>query len=106
MRPGARRRRPAGGFSPDLLLSERPHALQVVSRVPVIRLEPEGLRELGPRLGQPADPGEQAAEIVVDVGGARLEAEGLVEFPDRLGNPPQSEERRVGKECRSRWAPY
>src|SRR3972149_12179792 len=24
----------------------------------------------------------------------------------RLGNKPRSEERRVGKECRSRWSPY
>src|SRR5574337_310536 len=23
-----------------------------------------------------------------------------------LGHPPRSEERRVGKECRSRWSPY
>src|SRR2546422_11012077 len=24
----------------------------------------------------------------------------------RMGNDPRSEERRVGKECRSRWSPY
>ena len=26
--------------------------------------------------------------------------------PERLMKPPRSEERRVGKECRSRWSPY
>src|SRR5260370_40640429 len=26
--------------------------------------------------------------------------------PPNGGNPPRSEERRVGKECRSRWSPY
>ena len=31
----------------------------------------------------------------------------LVRFVvSRLGIPPRSEERRVGKECRSRWSPY
>src|SRR5258708_26375424 len=29
----------------------------------------------------------------------------LVEFPDSK-HEPRSEERRVGKECRSRWSPY
>ena len=28
---------------------------------------------------------------------------GMLEFP---GSIPRSEERRVGKECRSRWSPY
>ena len=26
--------------------------------------------------------------------------------PFRYGHPQRSEERRVGKECRSRWSPY
>ena len=26
--------------------------------------------------------------------------------PDKLNIAPRSEERRVGKECRSRWSPY
>src|SRR2546425_6313860 len=29
-----------------------------------------------------------------------------VSSADDLGLPPRSEERRVGKECRSRWSPY
>src|SRR2546427_13217510 len=28
------------------------------------------------------------------------------ECPPTFGTPPRSEERRVGKECRSRWSPY
>ena len=28
------------------------------------------------------------------------------ELEGRQGTPPRSEERRVGKECRSRWSPY
>ena len=28
------------------------------------------------------------------------------EAPSLFGNPVRSEERRVGKECRSRWSPY
>ena len=27
-------------------------------------------------------------------------------FSDKFGMPTRSEERRVGKECRSRWSPY
>ena len=27
-------------------------------------------------------------------------------FPSMIRRPPRSEERRVGKECRSRWSPY
>src|SRR3712207_2130962 len=27
-------------------------------------------------------------------------------FEDKVGSKPRSEERRVGKECRSRWSPY
>src|SRR3712207_9308243 len=30
----------------------------------------------------------------------------LVALPDRRVQPARSEERRVGKECRSRWSPY
>ena len=35
----------------------------------------------------------------------RLEAEGLIRIEPRKG-AYRSEERRVGKECRSRWSPY
>src|SRR2546430_7447940 len=30
----------------------------------------------------------------------------LLDAARTLGSPPRSEERRVGKECRSRWSPY
>ena len=29
-----------------------------------------------------------------------------ITFPEEKLEPPRSEERRVGKECRSRWSPY
>ena len=31
---------------------------------------------------------------------------GIADFKKRFGRDPRSEERRVGKECRSRWSPY
>src|SRR3712207_7953535 len=44
------------------------------------------------------------------LGHRRLEAEALVDVGDvvvdGLGDADRSEERRVGKECRSRWSPY
>ncbi len=50
---------------------------------------------------------------VVDVAGKDLDgsvvAQGIVEFFRHefpVQNPVRSEERRVGKECRSRWSPY
>ena len=38
----------------------------------------------------------------------RLEVEVAMRpyFCEKYGNPSRSEERRVGKECRSRWSPY
>ena len=42
-------------------------------------------------------------------GTARLLREGglqVTEIADYTGFPERSEERRVGKECRSRWSPY
>ena len=39
--------------------------------------------------------------VIDDNGKERLSVEGKL-----LGNPRRSEERRVGKECRSRWSPY
>src|SRR2546425_12272176 len=41
--------------------------------------------------------------------GMRLEEIGMsagLGRPNDEGGPPRSEERRVGKECRSRWSPY
>src|SRR5256885_5444362 len=35
-----------------------------------------------------------------------LEGDGVTLNPPAGGFPPRSEERRVGKECRSRWSPY
>src|SRR6202030_2440006 len=82
--------------------------------------------ELGPakRAGKPQEqqrPVAQPGQVVAnwrddltqdrDLGGelrlwalARLLGE-LVE-PRMIRRPPRSEERRVGKECRSRWSPY
>ena len=40
-------------------------------------------------------------ELVVDVAGTQV-----VEVTGPGGHGPRSEERRVGKECRSRWSPY
>ena len=44
----------------------------------------------------------QAVEIVRK----RMEAMGMQVSQDAAGNIHRSEERRVGKECRSRWSPY
>src|SRR3712207_1283815 len=48
--------------------------------------------------------------IVPDITGATLSAESLARLPQvdpsTLPSAPRSEERRVGKECRSRWSPY
>ena len=38
--------------------------------------------------------------------GAEGVSGGDVEQPDGVGGGGRSEERRVGKECRSRWSPY
>src|SRR2546425_5706367 len=58
-----------------------------------------GAEEEHPRFGQPAEDRER--ELDGDVGHAHLT------FRDRgMGADVRSEERRVGKECRSRWSPY
>ena len=36
----------------------------------------------------------------------RMESEGIIKGRVALVEPRRSEERRVGKECRSRWSPY
>src|SRR2546430_9993708 len=48
----------------------------------------------------PADPGEQVVVVEQAVELCQLRVEAQVEQRER------SEERRVGKECRSRWSPY
>ena len=56
--------------------------------------------------------GAGLAPVRADVGdpvGVAVEREGDRLDPDRVerpGRPARSEERRVGKECRSRWSPY
>src|SRR2546422_11019336 len=66
-------------------------------------------------LGRPAAFGIELAELLERVGewegAAREWAAGLAEAPTQLANAAsslaeRSEERRVGKECRSRWSPY
>ena len=55
-----------------------------------------------------------SSDLKAGIGALALEAGGvqILDLPetlavaDRLGVVLRSEERRVGKECRSRWAPY
>ena len=54
-----------------------------------------------------------AAEADAKTGGGRIALDGTVFYPEGGGQPAdrgtltlRSEERRVGKECRSRWSPY
>ena len=46
--------------------------------------------------------------LAAAIGGAKLTPQqGAVAAPQQpVTNPQRSEERRVGKECRSRWSPY
>src|SRR3989449_6396960 len=66
------------------------------------------LLALRPRAGEGLDVREHRAQAIErdgladEVEGAALEA--LARLP--LGGDARSEERRVGKECRSRWSPY
>src|SRR5688572_33187296 len=52
------------------------------------------------QLDEMTDDGEPEAEAGVH---ARMRA---LRLPERLEHVGRSEERRVGKECRSRWSPY
>src|SRR5437868_7860173 len=59
--------------------------------------------------------GVQTCALPISLGMAQVDVEVLVDLVlgvvqnrhrDRLGRFARSEERRVGKECRSRWSPY
>src|SRR5256886_6787602 len=66
-----------------------------------IRLPPELLSAVRRGAGSPVPRTEELDELR-DRGG-QLPAP---QVDDRPGPPDRSEERRVGKECRSRWSPY
>src|ERR1035438_6467769 len=61
-----------------------------------VKLRPPGQPALGVRLSEPT---------VVAVA-TRPEKWGFFQFPTLARWTDRSEERRVGKECRSRWSPY
>ena len=68
-------------------------------------LESETL--VGPLIDAPAFEGMQAALAGARAEGARVHGGERVEVPGCEGGcSGRSEERRVGKECRSRWSPY
>ena len=48
------------------------------------------------------------ANVIVDISHEKLDKTFQYLVPEGLENEiePRSEERRVGKECRSRWSPY
>jgi L-iditol 2-dehydrogenase len=46
------------------------------------------------------------AVVLADVDEAKLEFAKTLGFTRTQADRPRSEERRVGKECRSRWSPY
>src|SRR5256885_16829098 len=87
----------------DLVAAGEAHMRQVRgNRISMIFQEP--MTSLNPVLTV----GEQIAEPLrlhagLDAGAARQRA---VEMLRQVGIPARSEERRVGKECRSRWSPY
>src|SRR3712207_5955756 len=49
---------------------------------------------------------ERAVREILDAIGENPDREGLRDTPARVARAYRSEERRVGKECRSRWSPY
>ena len=63
-------------------------------------LEAEADRNLGE--DELADEGEKLVEVEESDGGTRV----MKKVPCGKDNCSRSEERRVGKECRSRWSPY
>ena len=58
------------------------------------------------QIPRPSGHMEKITKFLIDFG----KGLGLESFVDEVGNviirKPRSEERRVGKECRSRWSPY
>src|SRR2546422_11651342 len=54
-------------------------------------------------LGVPAKQTVALVRRTIEAGRAPLD---LLDLPDRVESEIRSEERRVGKECRSRWSPY
>src|SRR5438552_7119747 len=89
---------PAGGQALDLLEREPP----VARALAVADTEPR-LERVQDVLGAAQRAGEVAAHLDVPAPLRLLPVHG-VEGGDR--GHPRSEERRVGKECRSRWSPY
>ena len=65
----------------------------------VIFLAAQVFGEIAVRIGLPEVLGELIAGFLLGVSGIQLLMLGN-------GGPVRSEERRVGKECRSRWSPY
>ena len=53
---------------------------------------------------------EEDAEEQIEETGLEMDADGFADWEDSSDGAPEdetrSEERRVGKECRSRWSPY
>ena len=45
-------------------------------------------------------------ELLIDFTENGKSAQGNMTYEANPGGAPRSEERRVGKECRSRWSPY
>src|SRR3712207_9064440 len=96
-----------GGWGIDALVGEqtREHAdLDVV--VAQCRLDAaiSALRTLGYEHDTIVEPGLPSRVVLVDAHGRHIDLHPVV--LDRCGNGWRSEERRVGKECRSRWSPY
>ena len=52
------------------------------------------------------DPGSTASFSILDVPAQGAQAPAPTRRPDLAREEDRSEERRVGKECRSRWSPY
>src|SRR2546430_15296773 len=49
---------------------------------------------------------EQIAQVFAGAGLVRFNQQDFLKYTKHPGQFPRSEERRVGKECRSRWSPY
>src|SRR5256886_4971462 len=55
---------------------------------------------------RPATPEEEIKKLLAVVEHTCAEKGGKIEKTEHWGTRKRSEERRVGKECRSRWSPY